>query len=269
MSKKANLITLRDSAKKSFIFSINNSKETIKNFIFIKNFVYFLQSRGYWILKTIYIKTFDFCKFFLDILITRRNIYKFKKLKQPKKFIEKKQLSLNKLSKLFYNYLSNINSFIRFNILNNLVNIKTCRAFDNILQKFKKTLFNRKLNFYYDTLKFLGLYYEKDIHASNLLYILVNIFQHLSKKLHKVFFKFLKAIMLLLIKSTKNLLRAKPIRGFKYKLNGRIKGKMRASTYLTTYGRVPNQTMEENIEYGFSHVFTRYGTFGMHLWILK
>jgi len=56
MSKKANLITLRDSAKKSFIFSINNSKETIKNFIFIKNFVYFLQSRGYCILKTIYIK---------------------------------------------------------------------------------------------------------------------------------------------------------------------------------------------------------------------
>ena len=59
------------------------------------------------------------------------------------------------------------------------------------------------------------------------------------------------------------------LKGIKFKINGKLKGKMRASNNLITYGKIPNQSIGINIEYSLIHTFTRYGAFGMQAWVYK
>jgi len=59
------------------------------------------------------------------------------------------------------------------------------------------------------------------------------------------------------------------IKGLKFLIQGKLKGKPRSKSFLYTVGRIPVQTVTANIDFAKSHVFTIYGVFGMKLWIFK
>ena len=59
----------------------------------------------------------------------------------------------------------------------------------------------------------------------------------------------------------------KNILGIKFLVNGKILGKLRSSSKLISVGSVPIRTINADIMFSQSHVYTLYGAFGFKLWV--
>lgn len=55
------------------------------------------------------------------------------------------------------------------------------------------------------------------------------------------------------------------LKGIKFILNGKLKGKTRSSTNLLRIGIIPTQSISKNIKYFNAHAYTIYGAFGFKL----
>lgn len=273
MSKKANLITLRK--KQNYLKLIDTTQQTyIKNLNFLKIFIYFLQKKGIWATSTFLNLTKNACKFYINIFFTSKKIRFYKSKIKIQKLNEKQPLKLKKINIFFNNFLKKNICFFNITNLNNNINKQFLLNLNSKIKKYKTILFQRRFNLYYDTLKIITLFSQKLIHTSYLLFTLSSIFKYLSKKLHGKFITFLESVIYSLINNpfpedrrAKNSLGN--LTGIKFRISGKIKGKMRASSHLITYGKIPNQSISANIEYSMIHTFTRYGTFGMKAWIYK
>jgi len=99
-------------------------------------------------------------------------------------------------------------------------------------------------------------------------------FRVLRKKKHSSFISFIKRFFSVLIFSIPEQTKIfkynhNPIKGIKFLINGKIKGKARSSTTCVTLGQVPIQTLDSNIDFSKVHVFTIYGVFGLKLWVCR
>jgi small subunit ribosomal protein S3 len=104
---------------------------------------------------------------------------------------------------------------------------------------------NLKLNVYLNTLSF--------------------IFKYLRKRAHVRYYSLLKKTFQIVIKSPRT-----KIKGVRFLIKGRLKGKTRASTHTIQIGRVPRQSFSANVEYAESTAFTsNCGTFGFRMWVYK
>lgn len=273
MSKKANLITLR---KKQNYFKLTDvTQQTyIKYLNFVKIFIYFLQKKGIWATSTFLNLNKNICKFYLNIFFTSKKIRFYKSKIKAKKILTLQPIKLKALNLFFAKLLKKNTCFFNITNLNNSINKQFLLNLNAKIKKYKTVLFQRRFNLYYDTLKIITLFSQKLIHTSYLLFTLSTIFKYLSKKLHGKFITFLESIIYSLVSNNfpedrraKNSLGH--LTGIKFRLSGKIKGKMRASSHLITYGKIPNQSISANIEYSMIHTFTRYGAFGMKAWIYK
>jgi ribosomal protein S3 len=59
------------------------------------------------------------------------------------------------------------------------------------------------------------------------------------------------------------------IKGMKLLINGKLKGKSRASSVIVNHGGVANQTIITDIDFAITHIYTRLGAFGMRIWIQR
>jgi hypothetical protein len=134
-------------------------------------------------------------------------------------------------------------------------------------------LFPRRFKFFLDFIQISVLFLKQKIHANFLIKIFAEIFRILQKKMHSKFFNFLSKYFKLLIsefgfpfnKLKKNF----NLKGIKFVINGKLKGKPRSSNYILNVGSVPIQSINYNIEYAKTHAFTIYGVFGIKLWIYR
>jgi small subunit ribosomal protein S3 len=55
--------------------------------------------------------------------------------------------------------------------------------------------------------------------------------------------------------------------GIKIQISGRLSGAEMARTEVAVLGKVPLQTLDARVEYGFQEAFTTYGTIGIKVWI--
>jgi ribosomal protein S3 len=55
------------------------------------------------------------------------------------------------------------------------------------------------------------------------------------------------------------------VRGIKFVINGKIKGKTRSSSNIISFGKIPTQSISKVVDYSNIHVFTVYGVFGFKL----
>ena len=55
--------------------------------------------------------------------------------------------------------------------------------------------------------------------------------------------------------------------GIKIQISGRLSGAEMARTESTVTGKVPLQTLDAHIQYGFTEAFTTYGAIGVKVWI--
>jgi hypothetical protein len=163
-------------------------------------------------------------------------------------------------------HLGQTNYIIKIRILNSKIRKALTRRLIQVLTKYKHRIFNRQINLYYDTMRTLNLYHQNKIHVSGLLLVFSSIFKYLKKKLHKFFLNFITDMFTFILKYKPNPRYYNITKGLKFKINGRLFGKRRASSIVMILGDIPNQSIEKYIDYAFIHTFTRYGAYGMHIW---
>ena len=199
------------------------------------------------------------------------------KLKKKKKVNLKKIKFNNKLKKNF-NKIKNIFNSLKF-FKNNIViftfinlNIflkkkkKYIELFFNALKNVGLKVFPRRLRFFLEFIQLSILFLENKIQIKFFISIFCEIFKILIKKLHSKFFIFINKYLNFLIT---NPLKEKNLLGIKFILNGKLKGKMRSNSYTFIAGTIPIQSFKAGIDFAKSHIYNRYGVFGLKIWIYK
>jgi hypothetical protein len=211
-----------------------------------------------------------------------------KKLKKKNSivFFRKKSFII-KFFKLFSKSFNYNLLYLKFNFLNKFIFKKPFRILKKKFQRFEKMLFNRRKSFFIDFIKLILLYESNKINLHSLIEVLADIFRRLTKRLHAKFFNFIKDFFKFFIfklkkkkkffkfkkKLTqiplKKLVQKNLIKGIKFIIKGKLKGKLRARTRKIRIGSTPISTFNKNVEFSKIDSYTVYGTFGLKLWIYK
>ncbi len=159
---------------------------------------------------------------------------------------------------------------VKFSLLNKLLIVPFFFKFlKKKLKYFKKTLFERHIFLYYDFLKITVLFQLGHVNIDCFLLMFAEIFERLHKGKHAKFFKFIRVFFTLLIKRYKYYSFYRKIIGVKFKISGKLKGKLRANSVAFKFGSIPINTFDKNIESSKIDVFTIYGTYGFKLWVYQ
>lgn len=283
MGQKANILTLR-SQNENLNFTSLNSKEFTNALEFITVLTKSLEKKGIIITNSCTNKVGNTCFLFLNVFYKTQKLAKYKKKTLQKTFLAlnerytkntediKKQSSIEKrISKqtaiLFKNIVNNKKLVLRVVLLNKELKKeeKTLKELYFKFNEFKTKLFSRRFNLFIDFLKLTCLIQKKRINASVFLSTLGTIFKILPKKLHNNFFKFLKSLIQETLLQEKQELKTTKIIGVKIIINGKLKGKLRATSVTINKGKIGAQTLSNDIEFSQKHVYTMYGCFGFQL----
>jgi small subunit ribosomal protein S3 len=206
----------------------------------------------------------------LDIFFRKKRLINLRR-RTVQKSVTINSIKLDILNFLFKNIktkfnFNNIN--LQFRIVNKLLIVPFFFKFlKKKLRYFKKTLFERQLFLYYDFLKITVLYQLGHVTIDTFIVLFGEIFERLHKGKHGKFLQFFRIFFNLIIKRYKYYSFYRKIIGVKFKLSGKIRGKLRAKVTTLKFGAVPINTIEKNIEFSKIDVFTIYGVYGFKLWI--
>lgn len=268
MSQKSNLLTLRNpSINQSFKSSLKNPKDTIFFLDFFKLLFMLFEKKHVYLLKFVVKEKNSSIFIKLSLFYTTKKLSIYKKSETC--FIENKTSIQNNLSfleilKSYFNHYKKFLYIYKISIINKTFNscfLNTSILFYTNLKKYLSSLFIRRYTFFLDFLKIISLYFYQKITTSFFLYFLSLIFKNLSKKYHTKFFKFLLDLFKIFVK-----LPSSKIKGLKYRICGKLKGKLRSNTSVIRFGLMPHNSISKTISYSSCHVFTKIGVFGMKLW---
>jgi len=186
----------------------------------------------------------------------KKKTYKIQKGIQNIETIEKKAKFVNFFKNLSKNLPTNNLLVHNFKLLNREISRRAIIIIHKNLNYFKRVLFSRRFNLYFDFLKMTALLISKKININVYNTILGTIFKFLTKKSHSKFFSFLKKLSYLLIKSS-------TIEGIKMSINGKLKGKLRAKSFKMAVGKIGTQTISSEVDFSKVHIHTLYGCFGL------
>jgi len=178
-----------------------------------------------------------------SVLVEKRLAFLFKNLVQSEKVVLK-TFVINKELKQERNKLKQL--YLKF-------------------REYKNKLFSRRFNLYIDFIKLTCLIQQKKITASILLSTLGTIFKILPKRLHNSYFRFLKSLIQEVLLEQKEQIKTTKIIGVRLLINGKLRGKLRASSLTINQGRIGAQNLSNSMEFAKVHVNTMYGCFGFQL----
>jgi hypothetical protein len=278
MGQKSNILTVRN-VKSNLNLKKNNSKLFLYGFQFLELLNTLISKKDVLLTE----KTLNFvnnqCFYNLELFYRTKKIVSYKNKKKmhlkndnsPKTVFAKQNSLLKLFSNQFKNLQSNLFVF-HVKVLNNLVDKNVVLQLFRTFRSFFYVLFNRRFNLFVDFLKFTFLLYIGKIPISAYLLLLGQIFKVLPKKTHNRFLVFLELVFkFLLIKklSSKRNIFFSTIKGIKFIMNGKIRGKMRSSSKCISVGTIPIQSLDKNIEFSKTHVYTLYGAFGFQIWLYR
>lgn len=291
MGQKSNILTLRQN-NESLNAQKFNMHEVLNSELFIKTLKRSFDKKGVIITAHNNTNSGNTTFLFLDVFFKCAKLIRYKK--KIKRILKlKQQISLqkaaNKKTILNKNNKNNKKTFLRkkrtkktyqkfLTILKKCLNCKLIvlkltliNKKENLaiktrilkgFKKFKKVLFSRRSNLYYDLIKLTSLFINKHINVKTYCNILGTVFKFLPKKSHGKFFLFVKTILNLLLKETTS-----EIIGAKVLINGKLKGKLRASSFKCSVGKISTQTISAENDLSKIHINTLYGAFGMTMWV--
>jgi len=275
MGQKANLNSLRKTVKKSLLINTTNSDLLIKSLVFLNFFEKFCNSKNILISsKTISLinnKIF----FNFEVFYRTNKLMFYKKTPNIKSKLNLKKFSKVEVSSFLCDFF-NRNTYnlivLNLKILNlNLIKndyLKSLKQMYVFNKRFLFVLFDRRLNLFIDFLKITVLFLFNKTSINLFLFVLCQTFKNISKSKHTKFLLFLRELFFFVINfNFKAPNFENSILGLKLVINGKMKGKTRASSICIKKGSVPIQSLSKKIEYSKSHVFTRYGAFGFQIWI--
>jgi len=286
MGKKANLVTLRKQLNGSTNLANSSNKEFIYGKRFIDSLTQILKRKNINIDKlslnflgnqahlalALFYKTKRVAIYKKNFYLKFRNKKKRRKTRIFKKLIKKNAKLKTKSAKITGNHklikylkvlkcnqivfsLANLNLKLNF--------VKVARLYKS-LSYFEGQIFQRRKPLFTDVLKISYLFHENKITAKSFLNILAESFSLILKKNHGRYFRFITELLRILIKNTASR-GVKKLVGLKFLISGKLKGKLRAKSYLIERGSVPIQTLDKNIDFNKKTIYTRYGTFGIKL----
>lgn len=197
--------------------------------------------------------------------LTMNLFFKTQKLLKYKKFVRsslKKRENYGIINNIFNKLLANKLLILNLSLLNKDIDKKILKSLYLKFKNFKNMLFSRRFNLFIDFLKLTTLFIEKKVDIKVYISVLGTIFKILPKRAHSKFFFFLKHLFNILI-SQKNT----NIKGIKFMINGKLKGKLRASSLKILVGKIGTQTISSEIDFSKVHVYTIYGCFGLKIWV--
>lgn len=246
-----------------FVEKIN--KKFVYLFNFLKLFQVALKKKGI-LISNFSLKTEkSICFLYLTIFIDTKLHLKLKKKVKVSNF---KQIKIYKLLSIFKKSLKLLflnKIYININVLNHLLDNTNLNNIYIKTKKYKELIFVRRFNLYMDFIKLTSLLLNFQVSASAYLEHLSQIFKYLHKKKHNRFIYFLKDIFNLIVKKEFSL--NSGVNGIKFSISGRILGKPRFSRVILLTGKMPCQTLSNNITKSQMHVHTIYGVFGFKIWI--
>jgi len=268
MGQKSNLRTLQKLTPNFSILTLNH-KKFIHGFNFFKYWNFLLYKKS---ILSVYQNIY-----FVENKLVLNCTFFFRTLKlkgYKKKILKTNDKSINTDSsryKLFHKFclkefkVTGINVVVlKIIALNKFFCYKTLTSFLLKNKKFEKILFNRRLHLFIDFIKIQSLFIKNRVSTSSVLVILAQIFQVLPKQIHSRFLNFLKLNFKLIVIGLRS-----RIKGIKFVINGKIKGKTRSSSNIISFGKIPTQSISKIVDYSNIHVFTVYGVFGFKLWVYK
>lgn len=277
MGQKSNLITLR-SEQKNLNLNLINSKNFIKLFQFLFFWRALLKIKGLFISTMTFHIVTNICYLNLTVFYGLNKLLTYKKKKKTSRqlCLNPTNLQLNNfgINKIFFNVLKSEKiNLINFSIknLNKLINLKLIKFFYDKLKRFRTNLFIRRFRLFIDFIKLTTLFYTNKLSLIPYLQILGVIFKTLTKKTFNRFIFFLKYLFKLLIFDTFKITAFSPIPilGIKFRLNGKLTRKPRATSRMIQMGVVPIQAFAKNVMFAKEHVYTLTGAFGFRIWVYK
>jgi hypothetical protein len=209
----------------------------------------------------------SFTTLFISFLILKRP----KRLAKRENIVLQKQSEIGTVAQKFLRILSKFGyiSSKRLVLQNlNKVALKYQKTFffnENIQIKKELAVFSKEI--YYGPGIFLFCLMNTTKNTSSLVSKCVARFFkifHRTKKLNKFLSflsKFIESIDLVGFKGH--------VKGLKIQISGRFKGDPRTKTKIFEKGRIPLQTITNDINYSLTHVHTSYGVFGIKVWIFE
>jgi len=273
MAQKSNLTTLRKRNLSLNLLSVN-STAFLYSITFIEFFNKLLAKKGIFLTQNTL--NFNSNKMYLTSHIFFKG-NKIQKLKIFSKTNKKENfrnflLSSKKIQELILEPLKllKINLLIlNVKILNKEINKKLFCFYYKNFKRFLKSFFARQFNFFIDFIKLTTLLTSSKLSAKNYLDILGQIFRKLPKNQHNRFLTFLKIIFKTIVLELPKRFDNNRIKGIKFIVSGRLKGKMRASSQSIKIGKIPTQTLNKTVEFSKIHVYTVYGLFGFKFWLYR
>ena len=265
MSQKANLITLRKRSP-TLNISTEHPRLVVHLITFANTFIKLLSKQGIWVIATKLFLQNNICKLHAVIYISAKQLIFYKKLPltnltNKHNFFNKKSCFTKIFFKFFNRYKINVYSF-NFNCLNSQINIKLVKNFYPLVRSQIKRLFIRRFNLLLDFLSINALFSQNLFSAEKYLELLAKVFQYLTKRQHSSFISFMEKLF-------KEICLKSSIKGIKLIINGKLKGKTRASKAIIEYGGVSNQTINAEIDFAIVNTHTRMGAFGFRLWVQR
>lgn len=270
MAQKSNLITLRKKQKNlNFISNEKESTKFLHGLQFLKSFGQLLKRKNILLVESKL--NFISNQSYLDLTL----FYKVAKLGKYKKKISKKSRNLNFASIGIIRFLSQEFSLLKsnfitmkLNVINRKINKRLVRLFYSSMRRFSNSLFARRFNFFVDFLKASSLFTEDYLSIQAYLHFLGQVFKALQKKTHSRFLLFVRTIFETIIFDSKirRISKKSNVKGVKFVINGKLKGKTRSSSSCHQFGNVPNSSLTKNIAFSKLHVYTLYGVFGLRAW---
>ena len=260
---------------KQFSFFNSNPVLWLYGFSFLNNIELLLKQKSIIIIK----KSFNIVS--NTIFINLELFFLTSKTSDLRKNLQKaiditSSINFKKFDNLFFNFIFKQFKFFKVNTISlnlSVLNFKIDKQnLRFVFKKFKKAiplLFSRRFNLFLDFVKIFCLLSRVNISSQKFLFFLQKIFKNLTKRQHMQFLSFMKLCFNLLIYDTKNFSNQKIscIKGIKLLVNGKLRGKPRASSYTLIVGKMSTQTINSKIDYSKTHVYTLYGVFGFKLWI--
>jgi hypothetical protein len=132
--------------------------------------------------------------------------------------------------------------------------------------------------------RFLKIFFKKDLYRKNFKnisnLILISLINKSSKVLslgiseffkklirHNQFLRILSKALFIYSKFFYSLQKKKLIRGYRVEIKGKMNGRLRKKKRIISSGRMPFSSVNSNISYFFSESFTKYGIFGVKVWL--
>jgi hypothetical protein len=272
MGQKSNTVTLRKTQKN---ISFQGNKKEPKQFLYGLTFLSFLEQLLNQKNIILTDKTFSFVN--NEVYLSLIFFFKTTKLKSYKKgYLKDLKLSKkkNSITKFIINEISLLKSNIvslNLKVINKEVNEKLANFLYVKTKRFIKTLFTRRFSLFADFIKTTSLFCENRISTFAYLSMIAQIFRALRKKTHNRFLFFLRELFsfLTIDRIRKKLSLGHDIKGIKFFVKGKLRGKTRSSSSCIQAGSINIQSFERKICFAKIHVYSLYGVFGFQFWVYR